>query len=110
MDWRRSVPIVVTTTAEDGLEVFDAVLAQAGTDENLFLAALLDPLGDPDDRSIDLRLEDGDDGIRPGPGDYEGRQRDPDDKSGLKQFEDLEEISIVAAPGATAGKNGWPAI
>ncbi len=103
LDWRRSVPLVVTTTAEDGLEVLDALRAQAGTGEDALLAALIDPLEDPDDRTIDLRLEDGDDGIRPGPGDYEGRQRDPDDKSGLKQFEDLEEISIVAAPGATAG-------
>ena len=100
--WRRSVPIVVIATVEDGLELFDAVLA-ASSDQALFGAALLDPLLDPDDRSVDLLLEHGDDGSRPGPGAYEGQQRNPDDKSGLKQFEDLEEISIVAAPGATAG-------
>ena len=114
LSWRgrRSVPIVVIATVEDGLELFDAVIAvakeQAGAAdaaarELAFLEALIDPLQDPDDRSVDLLLEHGDDGIRPGPGAYEGQQRDPDDKSGLKQFEDLEEISIVAAPGATAG-------
>ena len=102
MSWRRSVPIVVLTTAEDGLQLFEAVLA-VSTDAVAFRAALLDPLLDPDDRAIDVFLDHGDDGIRPGPGAYEGQQRDPDDKSGLKQFEDLEEISIVAAPGATAG-------
>ena len=36
--------------------------------------------------------------------------RDTDDKTGLKAFEDLEDISIVAAPGSTFGyENGLPA-
>ena len=47
-------------------------------------------------------FEDGDDGIAPPPNAYEGED-DTADKTGLKTFEDIDEISIVAAPGATSG-------
>jgi len=49
-----------------------------------------------------ITLTGGSDGLRPGVGEYEGKAN-PDDafKTGLKQFEDIEDISIVAAPGAT---------
>jgi uncharacterized protein len=61
------------------------------------------------ERSIDLLLEGGDDGQRPTAADYEGEA--PDDKpfkTGLKVFEDIEDISIVAAPGSTFGyENGY---
>jgi phage tail sheath protein FI len=45
----------------------------------------------------------GNDGIRPGAGEYQGREDEARAfKTGLKQFEDVEDISIVAAPGSTA--------
>jgi hypothetical protein len=54
-------------------------------------------------------LRGGSDGQRPGAPDYEGRdvEEQTDDfplpyKTGLKQFEDVDDISIVAAPGCTA--------
>ncbi len=54
------------------------------------------------ERSLDVVLQGGSDGQRPGAAEYEGRV-DPatDRKTGLKIFEDLEDISIVAAPGST---------
>lgn len=47
-------------------------------------------------------LKGGNDGLLPGRGEYEGRA-DPtkDYATGLKQFESIEDISIVAAPGST---------
>jgi phage tail sheath protein FI len=48
-------------------------------------------------------LEGGNDGFRPGMTEYEGTEQ-PDDphRTGLKQFEAIDDISIVAAPGSTA--------
>jgi hypothetical protein len=48
---------------------------------------------------IRLTLTGGSDGGRPGPSDYLGDEVDPAHKTGLKAFEDLQDISIVAAPG-----------
>ena len=105
----RTVPIVVTmTSADDGLDLLKALLgSQSGLE-----AELLNPLSTDVDRSIDIVLTGGNDGERPpGPGDngYEGAA-DPGTttKTGLKAFEDIDEISIVAAPGSTFGyQNGY---
>jgi phage tail sheath protein FI len=61
------------------------------------------------DRSIDLLLDGGNDGMRPNAIDYEGTAKETDPaKTGLKAFEDIEDISIVAAPGSTFGyENGY---
>jgi phage tail sheath protein FI len=98
--WRRTVPIVVTAGpgVADGLQLLGALFAHKGA-----LSGTLATTGTTaDERSIDLVLDGGDDGNRPRASAYEGDPRDLDDKSGLKAFEDLEEISIVAAPGSTA--------
>jgi len=45
----------------------------------------------------------GNDGIRPGADEYQGREDEERTfRTGLKQFEAVEDISIVAAPGSTA--------
>ena len=51
---------------------------------------------------VETTLQGGNDGRRPGLTEYEGKD-DPAQlfKTGLKQFEDIEDISIVAAPGST---------
>jgi phage tail sheath protein FI len=102
--WRRSVPLVIDVdpaeVALNGLELAGIVLAHGGAD---FEAAVTTLNTTPEDRSFDLILRGGNDGPRPEPSAYEGDDRSPDDKTGLKSFEDLEEISIVAAPGATQG-------
>jgi len=58
-------------------------------------------------RTMRKRLEGGSDGDRPGPGEYEGDDGGASgEKSGLKAFEDVEEISILAGPGSTFGLEG----
>jgi uncharacterized protein len=47
-------------------------------------------------------LQGGTDGALPDDADYEGAIRPDDTKTGLVSFEDLTDISIVAAPGSTA--------
>lgn len=52
--------------------------------------------------TCDIDLKGGNDGQPPHASDYEGTANDTDNfKTGLKQFEDIDEISIVAAPGST---------
>lgn len=53
--------------------------------------------------SFQVTLEGGNDGNRPVLTAYQG---DEDDSSGLKAFEDLEDISIIAAPGSSHRDNG----
>jgi len=96
----RTIPIVVTVTGTDnGLTLLDVLLnSQAGLQQELLDATSTDL-----DRSIDLVLKGGNDGQRPSASpDYEG-EADPGSttKTGLVAFEDIDEISIVAAPGST---------
>ena len=105
-----SLPIVITRGANinNGLDVLNALLL---SDTDL-LDHVLSPILPPGlrrdssdlERSLELVLQNGNDGQRPGAAEYEGRV-DPvtDKKYGLKIFEDLEDISIVAAPGSTMG-------
>jgi phage tail sheath protein FI len=119
---RWELPVVVETEpavagdpAPDGLAVVEAILAHAAataTPANsspTLLERLESPASTDAQRSIDLTLTGGLDGRRPVASDYDGRA-DPDEqyKYGLKAFEDLEDISIVAAPGSTEGySNGY---
>lgn len=59
--------------------------------------------------SVTHQLTGGNDGRRPGAAEYAGSGEGPDvPKTGLKAFEDVEDISIVAAPGAMFGyMNGY---
>lgn len=50
--------------------------------------------------TLEFLLHDGTDGERPSAGEYTG-EVDGNDKYGLKAFEDVPELSIVAAPGAS---------
>ncbi len=58
------------------------------------------------DRQFQVALTRGLDGYWPTPRYYEGDDSDPKAKTGLKAFEDLTDISIVAAPGSTAVNSG----
>jgi phage tail sheath protein FI len=64
----------------------------------------IDPTLSSADRTLRALLTDGNDGQRPTASEYEGKA-DPTtrEKTGLKTFEDIEDISIVAAPGSTYG-------
>lgn len=58
---------------------------------------------------VQYRLAGGNDGQRPGADEHLGRESDRG-KTGLKALEDVEDISIVAAPGSTYGlKDGYRA-
>jgi phage tail sheath protein FI len=72
------------------------------------LPTVLDSLGYSDlpdaARRFTVTLAGGNDGARPTAADYEGREGEkPGSQSGLRAFESLAEISIVAAPGSTFG-------
>jgi uncharacterized protein len=99
----RTVPLVITLTGtDDGLSLLSVLLQ---SDPGL-QGALIDSKSTDLDRSIDLELAEGNDGIRPGAPEYEGlAEPNTTIKTGLKAFEDVDEISIVAAPGSSQGYN-----
>lgn len=99
----RTIPIVVTVTGNNsGPALLDNLFAQLSTLEESLLTA-----GSSDvDRSVDIVLAGGNDGDRPGADEYEGTMDDVTlAKTGLVAFQDIDEISIVAAPGSTFGYN-----
>jgi len=103
----RSLPIIIRAgdNRRSGLAVFRALQEAATTLAGTQLGTQLDLLTSTDDqRSFDLRLEGGNDGVRPKAEQYEGdTSLDTTRKTGLRAFEDIEDISIVAAPGSTYG-------
>jgi phage tail sheath protein FI len=100
----RRLPIVIeigknkdgNSSIADGIDVLKVLCA-----DPKLLKALNDDKSNDAERSIDLVLEGGNDGQRPKAGEYEGTVDHRDRKTGLKAFEDIEDISIVAAPGST---------
>jgi phage tail sheath protein FI len=99
---KRTLPIVLTLGSglADGLAVVDALVA-----EKPDLAGHLNDLKSSDaDRSVPVELSGGNDGERPTADDYRGKEDEATNtKTGLLAFEDIEDISIVAAPGSTFG-------
>jgi hypothetical protein len=113
----RSLPIVVEigsvagspVRSATGLDVI-AALVQETQGRSVPLGQAINDLRSSDrDRSVDIVLQGGNDGKRPGFSEYEGSAKDTEQtKTGLKALEDIEDISIVAAPGSTYGyQNGY---
>ncbi|HEV7505518.1 MAG TPA: phage tail sheath subtilisin-like domain-containing protein [Thermoanaerobaculia bacterium] len=105
----RSLPIAMlfgNLANADGVAVVKEILSL----KTSILTSLLDPKSIDPDRSLPVSLNGGDDGKLPDVGDYEGIGGEPDskEKSGLTAFEDIDDISIVAAPGSTANYNTNP--
>ena len=113
-DLSYRLPIIITigdAVKKSGLHLLD-VLRQAAALARPVTSpvspGVLDELLNLDstdaERSFDILLKGGNDGIRPSATEYEGTD-DPNlnYKTGLKSFEDLDDISIVAAPGASYG-------
>jgi phage tail sheath protein FI len=91
------------TDVGNGIQALQAILAVKSS----LLSSLATPGSTDSSRSIELRLDGGNDGVRPSASSYEGTA--PDDspyRTGLKALEALEDISIIAAPGATFGYEG----
>ncbi|HEY9283006.1 MAG TPA: phage tail sheath subtilisin-like domain-containing protein, partial [Pyrinomonadaceae bacterium] len=98
----RTVPIVVLTGSglDTGREVLEA-LVNSGLNPGL-VAGIDSPDSTDAARSVEFLLAGGNDGQRPTAAEYEGAvDADTNAKTGLKMLEDLEDISIVAAPGST---------
>lgn len=106
------VPLVIEADdLHDGVAVVSTVLGmlldrslpEADTvAEVLDNALFLSPETAPAAR-FRCRLTDGNDGDRPVTSTYEGDESARGEKSGLMALEDLEDISIVAAPGSSRG-------
>jgi phage tail sheath protein FI len=118
-------PIILTTAADNGATLAQAMAAMTNVDgdtiasvlsaaaagqplpaETRAAAAASPPragvarLPTDSELTVTLRLTGGDDGQALLPVDYEGEGDEP--KTGLATLEDLEDISIIAAPGASA--------
>jgi hypothetical protein len=99
----RTLPIVITVT---GLDNGPALLTTLFAAEPTLQSSLLDPESADVDRSLDLLMTGGNDGQRPASDTYEGSVDVVSmKKKGLMAFEDIDEISIVAAPGSTFAYN-----
>lgn len=102
----RTLPVVITLedANSNGLDVLETLFtAKGGLRTSLAQASSGDA-----DRTLTVPLSGGHDGNRPVADDYEGENNPDKPKTGLKIFEDLEDISIVAAPGSTFGfDNGY---
>jgi phage tail sheath protein FI len=91
------------------LGILGLPLSDTTTDLSILATLNRDELGDAD-RRFTITLIGGNDGARPEASEYEGQDDDPKAKSGLKTFEDIADISIVAAPGYSFGyNNGYQA-
>jgi hypothetical protein len=97
----RTLPIVITNTnAADGLAMLYTLFEHSPA----LQAEIANPESSDLDRSIDVLLTLGNDGQRPDESSYEGSAPlGSTIKTGLKAFEDIDDISIVAAPGSTFG-------
>jgi phage tail sheath protein FI len=98
-----TLPLTITPGdgVTNGADVVNALCAAKPS----LRAALDDPHSTESDRSVDVLLAGGSDGARPTSTVYQGSHNLPA-KAGLQALEDVEEISIVAAPGATFGYLG----
>ncbi len=100
----RSLPLVIAPppSGTNGVQILEALQTQWLTDHpGATTEDWLEGLELGND--LELILQGGNDGQRSGAVEYEGRADDTADfKTGLRQLEDVEDISIVAAPGCTA--------
>ena len=103
------VPLIFDTALQDGVEIAQALLAQdslgrLGSPPDIVTVheALASDSAAVDTLTFRVELQGGVDGVLPTLGAYEGDEdSDTGRKSGLLAFEDLEDISIVAAPGSS---------
>jgi phage tail sheath protein FI len=95
----RLLPIMMSATPGiTALHVLDALFGPKQNTSDQFADVDALEKGIP----VDIALTGGNDGQRPGSTEYEGKGDETMlFKTGLKQFEALDDISIVAAPGST---------
>jgi phage tail sheath protein FI len=101
MTQARTLPIVILAgkSADTGGELLNALLGASST----LGTAINDVKSSDADRSVSFLLAGGSDGQLPLSAEYGGEVNTTNNaRTGLKAFEALEDISIVAAPGSTA--------
>jgi len=102
----RPFVILVGEGISTGVELLKtlATYGMSSGSNNDFGANILNKLDSTDsERSLEILLSGGNDGQLPGADDYTGSINEQSNtKFGLVAFEDVEDISIVATPGATA--------
>ncbi|MDP2006166.1 MAG: phage tail sheath subtilisin-like domain-containing protein [Rubrivivax sp.] len=106
----RGLPLVIARDPAAVSDAFDVLAALFGADPTILLVPGTEETRrgvTPADKltlgvGVSFQLDGGNDGQRPEAGEYEG-EADPRKgySLGLKQFEDIEDISMVAAPGST---------
>ncbi|MDH5181415.1 MAG: phage tail sheath subtilisin-like domain-containing protein, partial [Gammaproteobacteria bacterium] len=99
------VPLVFWTDLLNGSDIAEVLMTNAnlaGTGNIINHFLLDDEQPSEATRTFRITLENGSDGNLPEAVDYEGQSGATDGiKSGLRSFEDLEDISIIAAPGSS---------
>ena len=96
----QQAPLVFESSTSNGAELADA-LSQLGNLVDGTPIALCLGVENELARSVRLQLSQGNDGQQPTVGEYKGEVSASGSKSGLSVFEDLQDISLVAAPGST---------
>jgi uncharacterized protein len=106
----RKLPLVFARDTAQVSDAFDVLQALFGSDPTALLAPGVEEVRrgiSPADKltmgvGMSYQLEGGNDGVRPEAAEFEGEADLRKGYSlGLKQFEDIEDISILAAPGVT---------
>lgn len=99
------VPLVFETDLTDGAALAEALMQNdnlAGSGAVIDQFSLTGTQSSDASRSFRVSLTNGNDGDQPNPSDYAGSEGADDGvKSGLRSFEDVEDISIIAAPGSS---------
>lgn len=98
------VPLVFETALENGAQIAEALTGAVSLNgvDTVLTALLANAETSDTARSFRVQMTGGNDGNQPDPADYAGRDGGDDGlASGLRAFEDLEDISIVAAPGSS---------
>ena len=102
----RVIPLVIERTGAtdpSGLDIIGAFTSAGGGATTIKLTDLTSDVLDLNKTTLTFVLDGGGDGLEPDSSVYEGAE-DPatNRRTGLKTFENLEDISIVAAPGSSA--------
>lgn len=95
-----TVPLVFESDAASGVEIANA-LTQLGTIADGSAVVLSLDSSNVSDRTTRLQLSGGNDGQQPTPEVYRGSRSGNGISNGLAAFEELDDISMVAAPGST---------
>lgn len=100
------VSLVFSTGMGNGVDIAETLLEQledsSVSPSILWTDILNDSNATASDLTFQVQLKTGSDGLIPAASDYEGDENLDGLKSGLESFEDLEDISIVSAPGSTS--------